>query len=380
MKRINNIVVLVATIFSMTSLFAQITTNELPPSFSKSVRTQTDYVFLIPPNMIKILAEDNINDTIPGILRRVAVAIPVLLTAEENGIWSTFSNGDLFWTLSIKVENAQSLDLVFNKFWLPESGRLFIYNKQTRQTIGAVTSEYLQGSKNIPADFSTELILGDELTLEYYQSSTIKEKPVINISKVYYGYRDVDKYNENTRGFGDSGNCQVNINCQEGQNWQNEKEAVARIYVKLPASAGWCSGSLVNNTANNYAPLFLTANHCFSGYFDAINNPNLSQWIFYWNYEFSGCVNQGIQPVLRSTTGALVTANNNISDFALLQLIQDPRNLQGFEPYYLGWDRSGNAGTGGVGIHHPRGDVKKIATLNYPSNNNWNGNNNFWSH
>lgn len=31
-------------------------------------------------------------------------------------------------------------------------------------------------------------------------------------------------------------------------------------------------------------------------------------------------------------------------------------------PYYLGWDRSGYTGTGGVGIHHPSGDIKKIST------------------
>src|SRR5690606_13410383 len=38
-------------------------------------------------------------------------------------------------------------------------------------------------------------------------------------------------------------------------------------------------------------------------------------------------------------------------------------------PYYLGWDRSGNAGAGGVGIHHPSGDIKKIATYTIsPSN------------
>ena len=51
----------------------------------------------------------------------------------------------------------------------------------------------------------------------------------------------------------------------------------------------------------------------------------------------------------------------------------------GFNPYYLGWDRSGNSGTGGVGIHHPKGDVKKIATLNHTPNNGWNGKSMYWS-
>ena len=64
-----------------------------------------------------------------------------------------------------------------------------------------------------------------------------------------------------------------------------------------------------------------------------------------------------------STTGATVVANNSDSDFALLRLTQDPATTNSiFTPYYLGWDRSGNAGTGNwVGIHHPQGDTKMIS-------------------
>lgn len=271
------------------------------------------------------------------------------------------------------------MDLVFNKFWLPDGGKLFVYNKTSGQTIGGITNEFLNGNKDNPTDFSTGMIIGDELTLEYYQPSSLKDKPIISISKIYYGYRDIPSFsNIQTMNFGDSGDCQVNINCSEGQNWQKEKQAVARILVKLPNGSGWCSGSLVNNTSYTFEPLFLTANHCFDNVFDAINNPNLSQWIFYWNYEFPGCNNLTTEPVIRSTTGATVRANNDVSDFGLLELTQDPRNLAGFTPYYLGWDRSGSSGTEGVGIHHPRGDVKKIATYNTAPTNSTCVNNNYW--
>lgn len=62
------------------------------------------------------------------------------------------------------------------------------------------------------------------------------------------------------------------------------------------------------------------------------------------------------------TSGATVLANNIASDFALLELQEDPRKRTGVTPYYLGWDRSGNPGTGGVCIHHPKGDLKRIST------------------
>ncbi len=221
-------------------------------------------------------------------------------------------------------------------------------------------------------------MIGDELTLEYYQAKSTKESPIINIAKVYYGYRDIPFSINSQNSLGYSGNCQVNINCSEGQNWRKEKNAIARIYVKLPNQAGWCSGSLVNNTANDNSPLFLTANHCLSTYFDAITNPNLSQWIFYWNYEFTGCNNENMEPHILSTVGAKLKANGKVSDFALFELTQDPRNLDNFTPYYLGWNCSGNAGIGGVGIHHPKGDVKKIATYSISPQNSYCANSNLY--
>ena len=45
-----------------------------------------------------------------------------------------------------------------------------------------------------------------------------------------------------------------------------------------------------------------------------------------------------------------------------MQLQQNPLNLLGYIPYYLGWDASGYSGTGGICIHHPNHDVKKIST------------------
>ncbi len=84
---------------------------------------------------------------------------------------------------------------------------------------------------------------------------------------------------------------------------------------------------------------------------------------------FLDAINQAGEPTMKSTTGATVLANNPSSDFALFELIQDPKNLNNFSPYYLGWDRSGNTGTGGVVIHHPEGDVKKIATYNITPGN-----------
>ena len=242
-------------LFLSNSLFAQITTNELAPNFrarktNLNLASKSDLSFMImpPPNMEKIRTEDNSNDMIPGVLRRIAVAIPVQINIEKDGTWSNYNKDTLRWNLTIKINYAKSLDLVFDKFWLPDEGKLFLYNQTTGQTIGGITNEFLSGNKENPADFSTGMILGDELTLEYYQPVSLKDRPIISISSIYYGYRDIPSYsNFQVNGFGDSGNCQVNVNCNEGQNWQKEKLTVARILVKFSGGSGWCSGSLVNS-------------------------------------------------------------------------------------------------------------------------------------
>lgn len=136
----------------------------------------------------------------------------------------------------------------------------------------------------------------------------------------------------------------------------------------------WCSCALINNTNYDGKPYVLTANHCLKG-FDAEYNPNASQWIFFWEYEDPGCTRtSSFEPIQRSTVGATVIANFSFSDFALLLLKQAPHNLNGVIPYFLGWDRSTAIPAGGVGIHHPMGDVKKISTYSqtpYLSADQW---------
>lgn len=353
-----SLILILLFIFSM-SVFGQISTNETPYSLlAKEDTRQQNTIKLKSPNMQQITKEDAINDRNGG-LERISVPISVSFNMEKNGEWRRLSNGNSLWSLSLSVVGAKSLDFVFDKFWLPEEGKFFIYNPNTGESIGAITSQFLKGNRNKPDDFSTGIILGDKMILEYYQPKYVKEKPIISISTVYYGYRYVEEYKN--KAFGNSQGCEININCNEGQAWQKEKEAVARIYVKTPTGGGWCSGSLINNTSNNLEPLFLTANHCFDKYFDALGNTNLSQWIFYWHYEHPNCNNSSLEPTKYSTLGAEIKANNENSDFALLRLKQDPRELSNFTPYYLGWDRTDNSGVGAVGIHHPSGDVKKIS-------------------
>ncbi|MDR2065031.1 MAG: serine protease [Prevotellaceae bacterium] len=373
--------IILFTVFGLfTSIVnAQIVTDELPYGLKDdSIRAKRqDIVVLSAPDRALIAREDSVTDSKPGAVR-YAYPVNVNYTLENSGLWQTMEDSSKIWRLKVKLPEALSTNTYYDKFWLPEGAKFFVYSEVTQQYIGAITSEYIEGSREEPIAFATALIYGENTVFEYYQPASVKESALISISRIDYGYRYVNNpYTDTTQDLRASGSCQVNINCSEGANWQSEKNAAARVSVVSPGGSGWCSCALVNNTNNDFTPYVLTADHCLEG-LDAISNNNASQWVFYWKYEYSGCNNSSVQPALRATTGATVKANNSTSDFALLLLTQNPYNLSGIIPYYLGWDRSGSAGTGGVGIHHPQGDVKKISTYSMTPVNSSCRNSNFW--
>lgn len=367
MKR-NLIYLILAFLACIQSVYAQISTNEHPVSIQKGinnlVKDKTKSTIDLPvPDIKKIIHDDSLfQEKNPYGFQRTSIPIPIEIDINRDGVWSTLEDGGKLWQMEVHAEKALALDFVFSKFWLPKDGKFFIFNPETKETIGAITSKYILGDKINPHKFSTGIVKGNRVILEYFQPSKEKELPIIKGERAYYSY---------VCPWCSSCSSEVNINCAEGSNWQLEKNAVALVYRRFNQGGGWCSGFLVNNTQNNKSPLFLTANHCLiydmtndGGYLeekDANGDSDLSDWVFYWGYELPDC-GGSTQPSYRTTTGAILRANNTNSDFALLQLQQDPSNISDFIPYYLGWDVSGSSGTGGVCIHHPNGDVKKIST------------------
>ena len=340
--------------------YNQISTNEKPISFGntlgKALEQNIPNKVMPSLDMVRINREDKEDDS-NGVPPRFGYPHSVNYNLNNSGQWVNLPDGSRLWRLSISCPNALSINLLYDKFWLPDGAKFFVYSYDKKRILGAFTSANNKGTKDKVQGFATGLVYGDKIVLEYYEPKNVRNQGIISIAYVVQGYRYINIY-DGQKSLGASGNCQVNVNCSEGQNWQNEKNAIALILVN---GTRWCTGSLINTTANDNRPLFLTANHCLGGA-DAISNPSLDYWSFYWNYEAPGCSNPTEEPTIYSTVGANVVANNSMSDFALISLQEDPQNNSNIKLYYLGWDRSGDSGNGGVGIHHPKGDIKKIAT------------------
>ena len=355
------------------SAHAQISTNELPPSFSSalfSVRSG-DVINLPIPDVAEALHEDSLfaDADIPY---RVGLPLAVSYNLHNSGHWQSVGDSMRVWRLQLHASGAKAMTVSYDKFWIPEGAKFFVYNADKTFCIGAFTSINNKGTREIPVDFATGFVAGEDIVLEYYEPIGV-ETGIVSVERVIYVYKNVLVTQSNVmRGVtpGISKSCNVNINCPEGASWQKEKRAVAAIY---NGNGGLCTGALISNTGNK--DYFLSANHCFSGGYDAQGTNQMNQLIFYWNYESPDCSNTYIYNP-PSSAGAKLVANNSHSDFALLELTESVKNVTGYIPYYLGWTRSSIAATNAVGIHHPRGDIKKIsiendAVTSYNSSINW---------
>jgi hypothetical protein len=370
MKKVLYVTLLLIVVNWGNQLKSQISEGGIPPSFAQNeLSSYFQEIAITAPTQDELYEDVNYEDKI-NLPHRFAKLLPVNLNPENSGTWETQKNGDRIWRLGIYAENALSLCLYFNDFYLPKGYKLFLYDGDKKLVKGAFTDRNNQESRL----FATESIKGDYLTIELYRPEGITENPVLNISDVAYAYKN----GENITGFGGSDYCEINAACSpEGIGWQVIKKSVVRIKAKVGGGLYWCSGVLVNNTYYNGVPYLLTANHC--AYHGGYASPDdVNQWLFYFNYESEGCENPGSESEVDFTTmvGAtkIANASGDIgSDFYLVRLNNDiPQDVY---PYFSGWSASGIPSNSGVTIHHPEGDIKKISTYNAPLvHSSWSGN------
>jgi len=362
---------------------AQINIGGEPISYRQSYSVDAP-VAVMPKIDLAEAEKQDLQDNANGLPPRFGILQESNLNINNSGVWEVLPNNEgRVWRLSIKCPKAKSINLLYDAFWLPEGATLYIYNKDKTENIGGFTARNNNSPKGQSIGYATGILKGEEITLEYFEPNYVTELPELSISNVVHGYNTMtDVGNGNFKLFGDSGSCQMNINCPDGSSWQTAKSSVE---LTLVGGNRWCTGSLLNATGD-FLPYFLTANHCLSGWaiptaLDAVSNPVASNWMFYWEYESAGCANPSSEPGWTSTTGAYLVANKADSDFALMYLTEDPFRDAGIIPSYNGWSTN-TPGAGGAGIHHPSGDTKKISLFTQtPQNNALPGciNTNTWS-
>jgi PKD repeat protein len=419
MKKMNRLLLAIGLCFLWTAAQAQPSKGGTPPSFKSSyaaaggmaTQSASPAKVLTAPDVAALKSEDVI-DQANGKPPRVASILPVNFTMENSGEWKTLETGERIWQLTIQSPGALALSLYYDRFYLPKGAQLFIYSANKKHVLGAYTHD---NNPLYGPEFTTEMVAGDELLLEYVappgqsaaplsrarlvegkngeflpvlaqkkSGETGEDVPVISIEGVAYVYNEklitVSEvfYETNdgpVRAPGDEGSsvsCEVNINCSEGTNWQNQKKGVAATVQRVGGYSYICTGTLVNNTAQDMIPYFLMAFHCGEG----ATVSNLNMWQFYFHFERTDCSNASPRASYKTLVGAqrlIELSISGASDGLLLRL--NDVIPQDWDVYYNGWDNRNTAATSGVGIHHPEGDLKKISTYTSPAiSTTWNSN------
>jgi hypothetical protein len=339
---------------------------------------------------------------------RFAQAITVSFNLQNVGTWDELSDGSRVWRLKLISPGAQSMSFTFDRFYIPEGGKFFVYNEIEREQeiLGAFTSIHNAGG----GKFATAPINGSVIVLEYSEPSISRRKGKISISNIALGYINIIEYgkrNENnsikngaivtkdisddikTQGYVGAGGtddkpCMTNtdIRCPQFTGYSDVGRSVVYTYVNQGTEL--CSGALVNRAGNslyNVTPMVLTAYHCFDnnqdGQLSSGEIATAETVVYRFKYERISC---GSNTLDNSDyySGSTFLAGYHLADIALLRLNVYPAAMLSTNIYLSGWTRSpiyNNTALPLTGIHHPLGDVKKVmqqtqgyATVSYNGN------------
>jgi len=281
---------------------------------------------------------------------RFAVTVPLSLDV-RHGRWDSPRAGLSRWQLRIESTGARSLALQLRQLQLPEGAQLWFYDASGRDVQGPFSPNSATAlSGHLP------LVRGETAVLEVLVPTERAGELSFVLAEAYHGYRDLTgQGNDPKAAIGsDSGSCNINVVCSQGNNWRDEIRATVLLTV---GGSTLCTGTLVNNTRRDDRPMVLTANHC------GLRSSNTATTIAYFNTQSGSCNGNDDGRVDQNLAGGSFLARDENSDFTLYTLASAPPAA--FNAHYAGWDaRSGVAPQSGVTIHHPSGDEKKISVYN----------------
>ena len=245
------------TLFSIVALMAatpaqaQITYGGSPwsPSWNQ------DVVALPAIDRAALQAEDDVTDRFKEAPWRFGVEHDVQLNAVDHGAWSV-EQGHRVWRLALEAEGATGMSVRFDAFRVPKGGTLFLAAADGSDFIGALDHRNMKDWGGLATGF----LASERVVIEYRQPIEMAEMPDLSIDQVVQGYRALSgwPHGEHRGPFGNSGDCNINVNCPDGATWATEKRSVALI-----VQGGFAVCTVHSSTTPpTMEPYFLTANHC----------------------------------------------------------------------------------------------------------------------
>jgi hypothetical protein len=285
-----------------------------------------------------------------GITKKVNVG-----GATDSGEWGAVrstADGGSVWSAAVRSEGAFGLRLHFREFRLPSNTELYLFNAE-----GKVLGPYVGDGPLGTAEFWSHMITGDTVYLQLRRYGPADTREQVRHSMTLAGVGHVGWRLGSTmaaaKSFCDyNAPCIVNVSCTDAPPAvEDARGAVAYMQFVDEAFIYACSGGLINNTAEDGVPYFLTANHCLNTDMVAAT----LETYFTWSSPCGAvCPDQWADPVgVPGILGASVVQTNRVGDYTLLRL-----NAETAPPgtTLLGWTSEPVAFTDGASlfrISHP---------------------------
>jgi hypothetical protein len=284
-----------------------------------------------------------------GLPPRYAIPQAVSMTPATAGTWEEVGAGLRLWRLRITSPGALSLNLGFSRYHLPPGAHLFIYDTKLEQR----PLHFTDRDNEDHGQLWTPVVIADDIMVELTVPAKLGELVELELASVNAGYRFFGEDLGETLGaeFSDkAGSCNIDVVCPQGDGWREEIPSVGLISI-----SGYlkCTGFMVNNTAYDQTPYFMTANHC------GLVSIVAASLVVYWNFQSPTCGAHGGGSYDQFQTGSTFRSSYNGSDFTLVVLDDDPNPDWGVT--YAGWNRADVDPTSAVTIHHPTTDEKSIS-------------------
>ena len=117
---------------------------------------------------------------------RFGAPFDVNYNLDNSGEWEEMEHGSI-WRLSITSESAYSINLLYDRFILPDGAEMFVYDTKMNTVLGAFTS----ANNKEHETFSTAPTKGDVTIIEDFEPYDVEFYGEISINRVGHAYKDV---------------------------------------------------------------------------------------------------------------------------------------------------------------------------------------------
>lgn len=271
--------------------------------------------------------------------------------------WVAMRGGGLTTRISVTSPLASALRVGLAIRDLPEGVEMrFIGAGTAQRAVAAFGAAEVTAAARSQGIYWTPLTEGEMQTIEVWVPGGA-DAARVRISAETASHLDArpSQLFKASTGVGSAQACNLDAACATSSNEALAKAArsVAKMVFTENGVTYLCSGTLVSDgNARSEIPYLYTAAHCLHSQAAAATLNT------FWFFESSTCGGSAEVAYKQLSGGATLLYSNPTSDAALLRLSE--RAPPG--AWFSGWEASPlAAGTALVGIHHPKGDVKKIS-------------------